>query len=122
MSHPTMDNSFGSPPSANRGPAFRQDSAAGFSDAQAGRLEKDAFLRRVLRAKGRDSAPLNMDELAELRYNLEGRKTVERARDRLMELGKSEGEAFQEIQTLARARRIPLRLAADEILRASIEH
>lgn len=55
-------------------------------------------------------------EAAELRYDLESRKAVDKAKGRLMELGKSENEAYREIQNLARTKRISMRLAADQLL------
>ncbi len=60
-------------------------------------------------------------ETAELRNDLASRKTVERAKGRLMQLGKSEEEAYREIQERARSKRISMRLAADEFLRPSAE-
>jgi AmiR/NasT family two-component response regulator len=57
-------------------------------------------------------------EAAELRYDLECRKIVGRAKGWLMKKGKSEEEAYQEIQTRARSEHISMRLAAAELLRA----
>jgi AmiR/NasT family two-component response regulator len=56
-------------------------------------------------------------DAAELRDDLESRKTVDRAKGRLMEQGKTEEEAYREIQNLARAKRISMLLAAREVLR-----
>jgi AmiR/NasT family two-component response regulator len=52
----------------------------------------------------------------ELRDDLESRKVVERAKGRLMQQGKTEEEAYREIQQRARAKRISMRLAAEEVL------
>ncbi len=60
-------------------------------------------------------------ETAELRYDLESRKTVERAKGRLMEQGKTEEEAYREIQNRARSQQISMRLAANELLRTQAE-
>jgi two-component system, response regulator PdtaR len=53
----------------------------------------------------------------ELREDLEARKIIDRAKGRLMDRGMSEEDAFQTLQRDARARRITLRRAAEEILR-----
>jgi AmiR/NasT family two-component response regulator len=58
-------------------------------------------------------------EASELREDLESRKVVEKAKGRLMQKGKTEEEAYREIQQQARARRISMRSAAEELLRAS---
>jgi AmiR/NasT family two-component response regulator len=58
-------------------------------------------------------------EAAELRYDLECRRTVERAKGWLMRGGKSEEEALGEIRARSRAENISMRLAASEVLRAS---
>ncbi|MBN1440377.1 MAG: response regulator [Anaerolineales bacterium] len=57
-------------------------------------------------------------ETSEIREDLESRKVVERAKGRLMQRGKSEEEAYSQIQERARSRRIPMRRAAEELLRA----
>jgi two-component system, response regulator PdtaR len=53
----------------------------------------------------------------ELREDLETRKVLDRAKGKLMERGMTEEEAFQAIHKDARARRITLRRAAENILR-----
>jgi response regulator NasT len=53
----------------------------------------------------------------ELREDLETRKLLDRAKGRLMDRGMSEADAFQAIQREARAHRITLRKAAENILR-----
>jgi AmiR/NasT family two-component response regulator len=55
-------------------------------------------------------------EAAELRYDLESRKLVDRAKSRLMREGKTEEEAYREIQNQARSKRISMRLAANDVL------
>jgi AmiR/NasT family two-component response regulator len=52
---------------------------------------------------------------------LESRKTVERAKGRRMQQGKSEEEAYWKIQTRARSERISMRLAANKLLRTQAE-
>jgi AmiR/NasT family two-component response regulator len=56
-------------------------------------------------------------ETAELRFDLESRKIIDKAKGWLMEQGKSENEAYREIQQRARSKRISMRLAAGEIMR-----
>ena len=55
-------------------------------------------------------------ETAGLREDLETRKIVERAKGRLIQAGKTEEEAYREIQTRARSRRISMRRAAEDVL------
>jgi AmiR/NasT family two-component response regulator len=55
-------------------------------------------------------------ETAELRGDLESRKLVERAKGRLMQQGKTEEQAYREIQERARSKRISMGLAANEII------
>ena len=61
-------------------------------------------------------------EAAELRYDLESVKIVNRAKAILIQRGKSEEEAYREIQKQARSRRVSLRLAANELLRTPAEN
>ncbi len=63
-----------------------------------------------------DQSQVLTREAAELRYDLESRKLVDRAKGRLMRAGKSEEEAYREIQNQARSKRISMRLAANEVL------
>jgi AmiR/NasT family two-component response regulator len=56
-------------------------------------------------------------ETAELRDDLESRKVVDRAKGRLMQRGRTEEEAYREIQERARSKRISMRLAAAEVLK-----
>lgn len=60
-------------------------------------------------------------ETVELREDLETRKIIDRAKGKLMDGGMSEEDAFQTIHRQARARRITLRRAAEEILRGNRE-
>jgi response regulator NasT len=60
-------------------------------------------------------------ETAELRFDLESRKVVDRAKGRLMQHGKTEQEAYRDIQMRARANRISMRLAAKGILGESMD-
>ncbi|MFN2297407.1 MAG: ANTAR domain-containing response regulator [Anaerolineales bacterium] len=60
-------------------------------------------------------------ETVELRYDLESRKVVDKAKGRLMEQGKTEQEAYREIQHRARSNRVSMRLAAKELLRGLTE-
>jgi AmiR/NasT family two-component response regulator len=57
------------------------------------------------------------EETDKLRSDLDSRKVVERAKGLLMQRGKTEEEAYLEIQQQARSRRITMRAAAEEILR-----
>jgi AmiR/NasT family two-component response regulator len=63
-----------------------------------------------------DQSQVLARETAELRYDLESRKLVDRAKGRLMRDGKTEEEAYREIQNQARSKRISMRLAANEVL------
>ncbi len=60
-------------------------------------------------------------ESAELRYDLESRKIVNRAKGLLAQRGKTEEEAYREIQQQARSKRVSMRLAAGEMLRKQAE-
>lgn len=60
-------------------------------------------------------------EAAELRFDLESRKVVDKAKGRLMQRGKTEEDAYKEIQQTARSKRISMRLAAEEVLRAPVD-
>jgi len=60
-------------------------------------------------------------EAAELRFDLESRKVVDRAKGWLMQHGKTEEEAYREIQKQARAKRISMRLAANDMLRNRVD-
>jgi AmiR/NasT family two-component response regulator len=63
-----------------------------------------------------DQSQVLAREAAELRDDLESRKLVDRAKGRLMRDGKTEEEAYREIQNQARSKRISMRVAADEVL------
>jgi AmiR/NasT family two-component response regulator len=54
----------------------------------------------------------------ELRDDLESRKVVERAKGRLMQRGKTEEQAYREIQERARSKRITMRQAAEEVCKS----
>jgi AmiR/NasT family two-component response regulator len=60
-----------------------------------------------------------VQEADQLRSDLDSRKAVERAKGVLMRRGKTEEEAYLDIQQQARSRRITMRAAAEEILRES---
>ncbi|MBN2083637.1 MAG: response regulator [Anaerolineales bacterium] len=66
-----------------------------------------------------DESQVLAREAAELRYDLESRKTVDRAKAWLMAHGRSEEEAYREIQQQARSKRVSMRLAANEVLQSS---
>ncbi len=68
-----------------------------------------------------DESQVLAREAAELRYDLESRKTVDRAKAWLMARGRSEEEAYREIQQQARSKRVSMRKAANEVLQASAE-
>jgi AmiR/NasT family two-component response regulator len=55
-------------------------------------------------------------EVAAARSDLESRKTVDRAKGLLMAHGRTEEEAYREIQNKARSKRVSMRLAANEVL------
>jgi AmiR/NasT family two-component response regulator len=63
-----------------------------------------------------DESRILAREAEELRDDLESRKTVDRAKGRLMQAGKTEEEAYREIQNRARSERISMRQAADAVL------
>lgn len=56
-------------------------------------------------------------EAAELRFDLESQRIVNRAKGLLMQHGKSEQEAYREIQQQSRSKRVSMRLAASEMIR-----
>jgi AmiR/NasT family two-component response regulator len=68
-----------------------------------------------------DESQVLAREAAELRYDLESRKTVDRAKAWLISRGRSEEEAYREIQQQARSKRVSMRIAANEVLQASAE-
>ena len=55
-------------------------------------------------------------QIAELRESLETRKTIDRAKGRLMERGLTENDAYLALQQQARENRISLRQAAEAVL------
>ncbi len=55
-------------------------------------------------------------QIAELRESLETRKTIDRAKGRLMESGLTENDAYLALQQQARDNRISLRQAAEAVL------
>jgi AmiR/NasT family two-component response regulator len=69
----------------------------------------------VAMARFAESQSLAADK-AGLRDDLESRKIVERAKGRLMAQGKTEQEAYREIQERARSKRVSMRTAAEEII------
>jgi AmiR/NasT family two-component response regulator len=63
-----------------------------------------------------EEAQAEARESAELRFDLESRRLVERAASKLIQDGKTAEEALQEIRRQARSRNVSLRLAAGEVL------
>jgi AmiR/NasT family two-component response regulator len=74
----------------------------------------DAIEKAVARF---EEAQAEEREAAELRFDLESRRIVSRAKSRLMRQGKTEEEAYTEIRRQARSQHISLRLSAAEMLR-----
>jgi len=83
--------------------------------------ERDLTAAIEVAAARFDDSQIQAREMAELRYDLESRKTVDRAKSWLMAHGRSEEDAYREIQSQARSKRISMRLAANEVLLASAE-
>jgi AmiR/NasT family two-component response regulator len=63
-----------------------------------------------------DDSQTQAREMAGLRSDLESRKTVDRAKGLLMAHGRTEEEAYREIQNKARSKRVSMRLAANDVL------
>ena len=63
-----------------------------------------------------EEAQAALRENAKLRENLEARKMIDRAKGVLMQRGLSEDEAYQAIQTRARAAQVSMREVAEKIL------
>jgi AmiR/NasT family two-component response regulator len=83
--------------------------------------ERDLTAAIEVAAARFDDSQTQAREAAELRYDLESRKTVDRAKAWLMAHGRTEDEAYKEIQRQARAKRVSMRLAANDVLHASAE-
>jgi hypothetical protein len=105
MNTPTVENSSN--------PRQHRDAAQADSNAWDWNAERDSFLRHIRSAMGIDPCPLDWRETTELLYNLEARKSVERAKEWLMKHGRTEQEAYREIHSAARCKRLSLRLAAN---------
>jgi AmiR/NasT family two-component response regulator len=63
-----------------------------------------------------EDSQIQAREMAGLRSDMESRKTVDLAKGLLMAHGRTEEEAYREIQNKARSKRVSIRLAANEVL------